>query len=308
MIMKKKLFSQFPLGYRESLIIVFIILIIGFILQLITNTRITPPSFPRNLLIIIFFIVYIVITYLFVKHPLIQWLSSIPAAVSAITGYTLLILLMGFIPQGKNNPFTIFETLGLTHIISSCEYLLITIYLLTVLGYTVVKRLRPFTFRNFAFFLNHAGLWLIISSASLGSGDIIRLVMPVNEGETIDIAFDEHKNAYKMPFAIKLLDFKIEEYPPQKMASPAVKSYSSDIIISSADGEQYKTQVLVNKPYSFKRWKIYQYGYDEKMWKESKLSIFEVLKDPWLNVVYIGIYMLLGGAVLLLWIEKSTKH
>lgn len=33
------------------------------------------------------------------------------------------------------------------------------------------------------------------------------------------------------------------------------------------------------------------------MGKWSNLSVFELVKDPWLPVVYIGIFMLLLGAV-----------
>ena len=33
------------------------------------------------------------------------------------------------------------------------------------------------------------------------------------------------------------------------------------------------------------------------MGKWSNLSVFELVKDPWLPVVYIGIFMLLFGAV-----------
>lgn len=306
---RNKLFSQFPWGYIESFIIVFVILIIGFILELFTSKPIAPPAFPRNLLIIILFIVYIGTTYYFIKHPLIEWLTTIPAAISAISLYTLLVLLMGFIQQEENNSFKILEALGLTHITTSWTYLLATGYLLIILGYTIAKRIRQFsrsfpaqTLRNLTFFLLHMGLWLIISSASLGTADLVRLVMPVNEGERTKVAFDEQNNVYKMPFTIELIDFIIEEYPPQRMTPPAVKNFSSYIIIiSDSNGIQYKTQVKVNKAFSYKGWKIYQSGYDG----DGKRSIFEVVKDPWLNAVYIGIYMLLAGAVLLFWLGKK---
>mgnify|MGYP000893117158 FL=1 len=33
------------------------------------------------------------------------------------------------------------------------------------------------------------------------------------------------------------------------------------------------------------------------MGKWSNVSVFELVSDPWLNVVYVGIYLLLIGAV-----------
>jgi hypothetical protein len=42
---------------------------------------------------------------------------------------------------------------------------------------------------------------------------------------------------------------------------------------------------------------IYQYGYDESMGKYSRQSVFELVRDPWLPLVYTGIFMLLAGAL-----------
>ena len=55
----------------------------------------------------------------------------------------------------------------------------------------------------------------------------------------------------------------------------------------------------VNKPYEVDGWKIYQYGYDTQMGAQSQISILELVRDPWLPLVYAGIYMMLAGAVLL---------
>jgi hypothetical protein len=46
-------------------------------------------------------------------------------------------------------------------------------------------------------------------------------------------------------------------------------------------------------------WKIYQYSYDTVRGKWSQYSVFELVIDPWLPVVYLGIFMLLAGSVFL---------
>jgi len=61
----------------------------------------------------------------------------------------------------------------------------------------------------------------------------------------------------------------------------------------------------VNNPYKFKGWTIYQSGYDEQMGKWSEISIIRLVRDPWLPVVYTGIFMLLAGALLMLWTGRS---
>ena len=57
------------------------------------------------------------------------------------------------------------------------------------------------------------------------------------------------------------------------------------------------TTVDVNKPVEVEGWKIYQYGYDTQMGAMSDTSILELVSDPWLPYVYVGIYMMLLGAV-----------
>ena len=56
--------------------------------------------------------------------------------------------------------------------------------------------------------------------------------------------------------------------------------------------------VEVNKPVTVDGWKIYQLSYDEAMGRWSETSTFELVKDPWLPAVYVGIYLLLAGAIL----------
>jgi len=46
-------------------------------------------------------------------------------------------------------------------------------------------------------------------------------------------------------------------------------------------------------------WMIYQYSYDDTMGKYSDTSVFELVRDPWLKIVYTGIFMLLAGALFL---------
>ena len=47
----------------------------------------------------------------------------------------------------------------------------------------------------------------------------------------------------------------------------------------------------MNKPVEVDGWKIYQYGYDTQMGPMSQTSILELVSDPWLPLVYTGIYM-----------------
>ena len=242
----------------------------------------------------------------------------------------------------------------------------------------------------------------------MGSGDLQRLNIYVNENQTVWYAFNQKEQPYKLPFTIKLLDFDIEEFPPKlayienqsmnfpkdvvdnmillkkglktqiadwditvedlipsaskdssgnffpskdtlsypaariravskngdlvregwitpgniktrpsflpldnkfslAMARPEAKEYSSKIVIDH-NGKRDTTVLEVNKPVKVAGWNLYQLSYDERMGKWSKLSILEAIRDPWLPIIYVGIFMVIAGAIYLFTIGKKPKE
>ena len=83
------------------------------------------------------------------------------------------------------------------------------------------------------------------------------------------------------------------------MPSREPERYASLVDIYTKSGENIQTTIEVNKPFTVEGWKVYQLSYNEQMGKWSTLSIFECVRDPWLPVVYAGIFLLLAGAVLM---------
>lgn len=413
MIQKKttKKLWHFPWHFNESIIIASGLIVIGFLLELATgNKQVSPPPFPLNAVILSLFIIYKLITYKLFKGPIICWFASKYAAVASITAFTFLIVLMGFIPQSaEKNSFI--GKLGLTHIKTSWPYLFSVVLLLTSLGYTIIHRLfnLKMSIRKIAFLLNHIGLFIMITGGTLGSSDLYRFKMFIHEGKMVDYAYLD-QSAIKMPFTIKLHDFKIEEYPPTfvlinpetnaivmdkeegnwkiaknntegwvdksdawyikvldyheygnlvdtsyindnkfgathaahvslcnkaqgletsgwvscgnfwnpskilhlhknlalAMTTPKPKSYYSTIDFY-LDGECIvkNQRISVNHPFSYKGWKFYQSGYNSKHGRWSELSILDVVRDPWLPYVYIGIFMVLLGSIYLLFDKKT---
>lgn len=85
------------------------------------------------------------------------------------------------------------------------------------------------------------------------------------------------------------------------------KSYLSKVDIFTQDGKNIQTDITVNHPYTINGWKVYQLSYNEQMGKWSTLSVFELVKDPWLPIVYFGILLLALGAVGLLFNGKGNR-
>jgi hypothetical protein len=91
------------------------------------------------------------------------------------------------------------------------------------------------------------------------------------------------------------------------MLEPEPKSFKSDIEVFYPNGKKENIRLEVNKPVNIKGWDIYQTDYNKKMGKWSEYSVVEMVKDPWLNYVYIGIFMMMMGATGLILIGKNNN-
>lgn len=92
------------------------------------------------------------------------------------------------------------------------------------------------------------------------------------------------------------------------MPEPEPKRFASEVTVYTQSGERVDALIEVNKPLSMGGWKIYQLSYDEAKGKWSSTSIFELVKDPWLPVVYTGILMILLGSVCLFVLAPGNKQ
>ncbi len=403
----RKMWSD-PWRYRESFTVALLLLATGILIELVTpHPGVTVPGFPANMFTGMVFITTLVFLHLFYrKSPLVKWLSGVPAAVSSITLFSLVALLLGIIPQ-RGGSDGIFAAAGFTHITNSWMIVMAQMYVLASLGLVTLRRSLPLNWKNAGFLLNHAGLWIVIAGASLGTGDLQRLKMDLHKGETIWYGYDAQNRTYELPFAVRLDNFHIEEYPPKAgifdgrtgrladdirgdlphiyegdeftlpgyritvekffpsawpdgegfmqsdetgsppaakltvtssgsgetysgwiscgsflispsyimlgnnmvlaMTEPQTRRYISEVRIYTQDDEPEDKIIEVNDAPRVSGWRLYQFSYDTSRGKWSELSILEIVRDPWLPVVYTGIFMLLAGALYILWLGKDIK-
>ncbi|MDH6357282.1 cytochrome c biogenesis protein ResB [Parabacteroides sp. PF5-9] len=405
---------QFPWRYAESIAFVLGILIVGFVLQAMLGPfDFARLRWPVNGLLggsILFLSILLAFKR---KNPVVQWFSGIPLSVTLISALLLLGILMGLTPQmthlhpGDRSPAAIF---GLRQMTTSWPFVFVYFLLLLSLGTLIVRRLFTFRRGDYAFYLNHLGLWLFLFASGWGAADMKRYVMHVRETETEWRVYNNRNEVLDLPVAIRLNDFRMEEYPPQLVvidrqtgtvqpennpqylqleehpitgqldeweitvkeyiheavrnsdstyqkapmpgASPAVKvqarnrindtvaegwvcvgnsaqlymvlplneqycvamtqpepkRFVSDINVFTEDGKQTHTLLEVNKPHKVGHWMIYQYGYDQEAGKLSSYSSMELVYDPWIVPVYIGIILMAAGGVCMLWIGNKRKE
>jgi len=206
-----------PWGYAESFLIAFGLLITGFVMEASLGSQ-TAISlvFPYNLILLIAYICVLIALYKWASHrPIVRWLSKVPASITSIVFVTLLVMIMGIIPQISSENYIV-NLLGLNHITTNWAFLLIIGLFLTCLGLVSIKRIAQYSKENIGFALNHVGLFIALTAGILGSGDIQRASIELKENEANYMAVDQADGSpVELSFAMLLKDFKLEEYAPK---------------------------------------------------------------------------------------------
>lgn len=91
------------------------------------------------------------------------------------------------------------------------------------------------------------------------------------------------------------------------MIKPEVKRFLSEITVFKKSGKIYDRDIEVNKPIRVNGWKIYQTSYNESMGRWSTQSTLELVKDPWLVMVYLGCFIWIVGTFYLIWTGKRKE-
>jgi len=405
MSIKKPIWQQ-PWGYAESFIISFGILCVGFVLEFVLPKTQSTLAFPINLILgASLFILLVLSHFLLRKTKIHAFLSGIPLTIALVAALSVLVILMGILPQVPSSQNGLIQQLGLNQMTGSYPFLMINLLLLIVLGFVSLRKTFPFKLKNWGFVCSHWGLWIVIFAAGLGSGDLLRLKMDVYENKVELRSYDDNKKYYEMPLAIKLKDFLIDEFNPklavvenetgslyeaQKpsmimiekdlhcnlqswkihveefymtsgragdryyqladfgaapaakvqvispqtdtlqgwiscgsfnrpheslklndkfslvMTVPEPKRFSSEVTFFTPDGNKQDAILEVNKPVTVNGWKVYQLSYDDKMGRYSDKSILEVVRDPWQPYVYLGIFMMMIGAIYMFWKGRES--
>jgi len=278
-----------PYGMKEGFLIGGGLIIAGLMLELSVGP-VDWDSFrwPVNGIVLAGFLALIAVIFLLRKKVYgLQFIGTYNAAIPALVYAVVLTIIMGLTRQTVNG-------MWLNNMLSFWPFVLIYVYIAVILGLIILRRTLHFASwrRDIPFLLNHLGLFLALTTATLGNADMQRLKMITVKGEPEWRALTDQQQIVEMPIAIELKEFIMETYDD---GSP--KRFASDIQILTQTGKNIETTVEVNKPVEVDGWKIYQYGYDTQMGAMSQTSILELVSDPWLPLVYTGIYMMLAGAV-----------
>lgn len=276
-----------PWNLKEGFFIGGGLIIIGLILE----WSIGPVSWdvfvwPVNGWVLIgFLLLNVVIFSLRKRFYAFNFLGSYKAAIPTLAYAVALTIIMGLTRQTENGT-------GVSNMLTFWPFVLTYIWLTVILGQVILRRLSHFKWKHdIPFMLNHLGLFIALTTATLGNADMQRVKMVTVLGEKEWRGLNEQGNVVELPIAIQLDRFIMETYDD---GTP--RRFASEVQLSTDSGKHLQATVDVNKPITLEGWKIYQYSYDTSMGAESNISILELVHDPWLPAVYTGIYMMLTGA------------
>jgi len=284
-----------PWTFKEGFLIGGGLIFAGLMLELSVGPVVWEAfAWPANGIVLAgFFVMLTAMAYLRNKVYAFQWLSTYQAAIPAMVYAVVLTIIMGLTRQNVDGTW-------LNNMLTFWPFVLIYVFISVILGLVTLKRLSHIVNRKLLnrrwldvpFLLNHLGLFIALTTATLGNADIQRVKMITAIGEPEWRALMPDGTVREMNLAIELKKFIMETYDD---GSP--RRFASEIHILTKSGKNIETFIDVNKPYEVDGWKIYQYGYDTQMGADSRISILELVSDPWLPLVYTGIYMMLAGAV-----------
>ena len=110
--------------------------------------------------------------------------------------------------------------------------------------------------------------------------------------------------SFLFPYKAIRLDYLTSLVMPEREP----QRFASEVKIYTQEGTITEGTIEVNRPMEIEGWKIYQLSYDETKGRWSDVSVFELVRDPWLPVVYAGIIMMMAGAVCLFVSAQKRKE
>ena len=254
---------------------------------------------PANWITLVLLMGFLVLMFLLRKKVYVfEWMMHGQAAVAAMAWALGITIVMGLLPQTREGGVP-----WLSQMLSFWPFVLVWTWLVVISGLASINHFLRFKLKEIPFLLNHLGVFIAIVAATLGSADVQKLQMPVYYENPEWQALSDDDGMVEPGLAIELHQFTVDYYE-----SMAPKRFASDISVHTEDGKTIRGTVEVNKPLKVNGWKIYQYGYDVRLGPESPYSVFLLVRDPWLPGVYLGIFLMLAGALTLIMLKYVPKR
>lgn len=204
-------FWMFPWKYKQSFVIIFVFIFVGFALEFFTKGTIKALSFPVNIYTLLSVIIISLVLYFTTKNTAIwQWLKSPFLAIATISSLLFLIILMGSFPQNELSSIGIVNILSLNNIAFSYPFLFVLLFFLTNLLFVILYKFSSFSLKNILFALNHIGIYITTVALIFSVGDIQKHTLRIDKDNYLYTI-----NKIELPFALRLIDFQLDLFAPK---------------------------------------------------------------------------------------------
>lgn len=207
---------------------------------------------------------------------LVRFLLSPKATLSAIVTFLALCLWVGF---SGDRDFA-----------SSILFILVLLYLQTVLLFVILRGWRSGNNIRLRFILTHCGLLLALASAFWGAPDSRTIRLKCMEGVSTNEAFAMDGSSIWLPYQLLLVDFDL-----QVSEDETVSDFEALVEV-----DDVPVVLKVNHPHKISFGEdLYLTGYDTQSGSDPEYCILQIVREPWKYSALFGIIMMLAGAFLL---------
>ncbi len=145
-----------------------------------------------------------------------RFLATPFLAVPSLIAVTAMTVVMGLTRQVSATA-TATDPVGVTQMLQYWPFVLEYLLMVIVVGMTTLKQLSSFKVDKVPSLMCHVGLFVFLTTGTLGNADMQRLKMFCETGQPEWRGLDEEQNVVELPLAVQLNKFDIKEYAPKLM-------------------------------------------------------------------------------------------
>ena len=230
----------FEWGYKRAFLRCALLFVVGTTLQLaVGDIDSSLLHYPWGLILAVNYLYLLVVAYALRNRW--RWLRQLgddKACLSSLAAFGAIVIVFGLTRQDPAREGLV-GALGFSRMTSSWPFNLLLFYFMTTLGIRTVSDIHHLRDRRMAAVLTHLGVFVLLVAGTFGSGDTVRCMVTTRVGTPVSIGRDDAGHEVRLPFALTLDDFSIEEYPPKLyLLDTRRESSSREFLSVEADGAE----------------------------------------------------------------------
>lgn len=230
----------FEWGYKRAFLRCALLFVVGTTLQLaVGDIDSSLLHYPWGLILAVNYLYLLVVAYAMRNRW--RWLRQLgddKACLSSLAAFGAIVIVFGLTRQDPAREGLV-GALGFSRMTSSWPFNLLLFYFMTTLGIRTVSDIHHLRDRRMAAVLTHLGVFVLLVAGTFGSGDTVRCMVTTRVGTPVSIGRDDAGHEVRLPFALMLDDFSIEEYPPKLyLLDTRRESSSREFLSVEADGAE----------------------------------------------------------------------